>query len=304
MSGWRLVADVGGTNVRFARADAAGNLAAVQSEPTSAAGSFAEALARYLAGTEGSEGCVACVVGAAGPVDAGRVTLTNLDWTITREEIAAMLGGVPVAIVNDLEAVASALPHLAPGDATPFGGPPLETVAPRTMLAVNVGTGFGAALAVRLGNRWWTLPGEAGHMTLGAVGDEEARRLPSGGTVEELLSGDGLSTLYARLAGKPMPPAEVIALAAEQQLAYRTVEIATAVLGRVAGDLALATGAESVLLTGSVALGLAKVADPAAFRAAFEAKGPMRARMQRTPTALVTRDNVSLFGLAMRPIEH
>ncbi|MEW5962562.1 MAG: ROK family protein [Pseudomonadota bacterium] len=302
MSRWRLVADVGGTNVRFARADADGNLAAVRSEATATAASFAQALARYLAATGGTEDCAACAIGAAGPVDDGRVTLTNLDWTIARDAVAATLGGVPVVIVNDLEAVASALPHLAPGDSAPFGGPRNDTVARRAMLAVNVGTGFGAALAVRHDELWWTLPGEAGHMTLGTVGVEEAQLLAQGGTVEDLLSGNGLSTLYARLTGEPLPAAEVIARAAEYELAYRAVEIATTVLGRVAGDLALATGAESVFLTGSVALGLAQVAEPAGFRAAFEAKGPMRARMQGIPTSVVTRDHVSLLGLAMRPI--
>lgn len=302
MSRWHLVCDVGGTNVRFARANAAGELTAIRSLATSTATSFADALARYLAETGDTAGCTGCSIGAAGPVDDGRVTLTNLDWTIARDVVAAALGGVPVAIVNDLEAVASALPHLAPADLAPIGGPALSAAARHTMLAVNVGTGFGAALAVCRDDRWWTLPGEAGHMTLGAVGDEEARLLQHGGSVEDLLSGRGLTALYARLAGEALPAAEVIARAASDQPASRAVGLAANVLARIAGDLALATGAEAVFLTGSVALGLAGACDPARFRTAFEAKGPMLPRMQRIPTAVITRDNVSLYGLAMRPL--
>lgn len=304
MSRWRLVSDVGGTNVRFARADAAGELTAIRSLTTSSAASFTAALARYLAETGGLEACTGCAIGAAGPVEDGRVALTNLDWTITRAATAAALGGVPVAIVNDLEAVAAALPHLAPSDLAPIGGPAMSAAARHAMLAVNVGTGFGASLAVRRGECWWTLPGEAGHMTLGAVSDEEARLLPHGGSVEDLLSGRGLSALYARLAGQPLPAAEVIARVAADQLASRAVELAATVLARVSGDLALATGAEAVFLTGSVALGLIGTSDPARFRAAFEAKGPMRPRMQGIPAAVVTRDNVSLYGLALLPIEN
>ena len=306
MTAWRLVADVGGTNVRFARADARGTLDAVRTMPTSAAASFLEALHDYLRATGGNAHCASCAIGAAGPVDGDTVTLTNLDWTITRAGVSAALGGAPVTLVNDLEAVAAALPHLAADDLAPIGGP---AVAPpedlRSRLAINVGTGFGAALALRRGARWWTLPSEAGHMRLDICSAVQRDALGPCRTVEDLLSGRGLAELYDRLSGGGSPrrdPSAVLAPSGEDRHARRAVEIVTDVLGRVTGDLTLATAAwGGVMLTGSVAEGWSKVADPARFRRAFEGEGPMRARLARTPTALIERPHVALLGLAMLP---
>ena len=86
-----------------------------------------------------------CAIAAAGPVDGNAVKLTNNAWIVDGAKISALMNGVPVAVVNDLEAVAAALPHLTPDDLTTLGA--IAPVRPerRTMIAVNVGTGFGAA---------------------------------------------------------------------------------------------------------------------------------------------------------------
>ena len=85
--------------------------------------------------------------------------------------------------------------------------------------------------------------------------------------------------------------------------AARTVELFTAILGRIAGDLALATCAwGGVYLCGSVATAWAAIADVERFRAEFTRKGPMRTRMLKVPTAVIRRDNAALFGLAMMPL--
>ena len=91
--------------------------------------------------------------------------------------------------------------------------------------------------------------------------------------------------------------------AARNAAAARTVELFTAILGRIAGDLALATCAwGGVYLCGSVATAWAEIADSERFRAQFTPKGPMRARMLKVPTAVIRRDIAALYGLAMMPI--
>jgi glucokinase len=83
------------------------------------------------------------------------------------------------------------------------------------------------------------------------------------------------------------------------------VALFTAILGRIAGNLTLATCAwGGVYLCGSVATAWADIADIGRFRDEFTRKGPMHARMLEVPTAVIRRDNAALYGLAMMPISH
>jgi glucokinase len=305
MTSRRLVADTGGTNVRFAVADANGNLDRVKVFQTADFPTFTDALAAYRTDAGGLNEIDASAIAAAGPVEGNAVKLTNNEWTVDGAAIAALLG-VPVVVLNDLEAVAAALPHLTAGDLTTLG--PVAPARPerRTMIAVNVGTGFGAASVIWRDGRWYTCPSESGHMTLGPV---EGTTLPADTSVEDVLSGAGLARLYQHLAGAQASrqASDVLALAASDTAAARAVEIFAAVLGRVAGDLTLATCAwGGAYLCGSVATAwagmAAGVADIERFRAEFTRKGPMRERMRKVPAAVISRDIAALYGLAMMPI--
>ena len=208
----RLVADVGGTRSRFGVSDGPGRLSDIRIYETAARPTFAGTMAAYLAdiGAEPAGAwCRDVRVAAAGPVDAGIVRLTNSAWQISAEEISRDFGGVPVVLVNDLEAVGLLLPHLTPADTKPVGS---ATVVPPgaglvgNRIAVNIGTGFGAATAVRSisdksGTRWTIAAGEAGHMTLAAVTPEEAAALAFAHSVEDVLSGAGVTRLYEAVAG-------------------------------------------------------------------------------------------------------
>lgn len=303
MNTGRLVADVGGTNVRFAIADADGRLDRIKKFRTADFATFLDALSAYRADAGGLLEIDAGAIAAAGPVDGDAVKLTNNEWIVDRTETSALLNGVPVALVNDLEAVAAALPHLTSDDLTTLG--PVAPMRPerRTMLAVNVGTGFGASSVIRRDGRWYTCPSEAGHMTLTEVAMLPA--LHADDSVEDVLSGRGLARLYERLAGgRSRQASDVFAEAArEAGGAADSVALFTHILGRIAGDLTLATCAwGGVYLCGSVATAWAGIADIERFRVEFVRKGPMHARMLKVPTAVIRRDMASLYGLAMMPI--
>jgi glucokinase len=306
MSSRRLVADAGGTNVRFAVADANGRLDRVKKFQVADFPTFLDALSAYRADAGGLREIGAGAIAAAGPVDGDVVNLTNNAWTVDRGKISAMLNGVPIALVNDLEAVAAALPHFGSTDLTAIGAPAPVRPDRRTMLAVNVGTGFGAASIIWRDGRWYTCPSEAGHMTLGQV--DAITGLPADASIESVLSGSGLAQLHARLAGgrgadDSRRSANVLAESVRDVAAAHTVELFTAILGRIAGDLALATCAwGGVYLCGSVAAAWSAIADTERFRAEFIRKGAMRARMQQVPTAVIRRDIAALYGLAMMPL--
>jgi glucokinase len=303
---WRLVSDIGGTNVRFGRAGPDGAPFSVRAFHVGEHVDFASALDRYLAET-GGEGCVGAAIGAAGPVDEGVVQLTNAPWVLREGDISRHLAGSPVRIVNDLEAVAHALPHLGRDDLAPLG-PVTMADRSRPLLALNIGTGFGAASIAATGSSWFARPSEAGHMSLVGLDDAERAALAGCDTVEDLLSGRGVVALYDRLSlgrGAGLAHAGlVLDRAATDPAAGRAVELVTGVLGRVAGDLVLATGAwGGCLFCGSVAASWALAADIAAFRTAFERKGPMSARMAQVYTGLITRGDIALYGLARMPLE-
>ncbi|HZO46930.1 MAG TPA: ROK family protein [Xanthobacteraceae bacterium] len=305
MSARRLVADVGGTNVRFALADVQGNLDRVKVFQTADFPTFLDAFDAYRADAGGLREIDTCAIAAAGPVDGNAVKLTNNAWVVDGDTISSLMNGAPVAVLNDLEAVAAALPHLTPNDLTNIG--PIAPARPerRTMIAVNVGTGFGAATVIWRDGRWYTCPSESGHMTLGSV---EGISLPADTSVEDVLSGGGLARLRERLAdrtGKTAQASDVFAEVGRDPVAARTVEVFTAILGGIAGNLALATCAwGGVYLCGSVATAWAAIADIERFRAEFTRKGPMHARMLDVPTAVIRRNNAALYGLAMMPISH
>jgi glucokinase len=302
VSGWRLVGDVGGTNARFARASG-GVIAERRVYAVPEYVTFYDALRRYLSETGGVEGCASAAIGVAGPVDGGYVKLTNAPWIIDARETGRLLGGVPAELVNDLQAVAAGLPYLADKDLTHLGAARPEG-ASRPMLALNVGTGFGAASAIPSRGGWISCGCEPGHMALGAVNADELSVVEGFPSVEHLLSGRGVQTLYGRLAARssrqvtPRNGAEIFASAGSDPVAAETVHYFSRLLGRVAGDLALAAGAwGGVYLCGSVVQGWEAVADIEEFRSSFEAKSVMTDRMRSVYTGVIEMDDISLFGL-------
>ena len=311
MRPWRLVADVGGSNVRFARAQQQHALGERRSFPLTRHASFYDALHAFLDETKGPEGCTSAAIGVAGPVDGDSVKVTNAPWTITAGEVAELLGGAPTRLVNDLQAVALALPHLADNEIISIGAARRSDRLRQTMIAVNVGTGFGAAAAIPAGAGWVTNPGEPGHMTLGALDTAQLELLRDAGSVEEVLSGRGVARLYRCIGERlgasvdaSLDAAQIFNLAQQDTTASETLRVFSILLGRVAGDLALAAaGWGGVYLCGSVVNGWAAAGGAERFRAPFEAKGPMRGLMENVYTGVLTRDDTALLGLAHLPIE-
>ena len=299
MTATRLVCDLGGTNVRFALVDAAGSVSAVAACPLNRFPDFAEALAAYLAEHAAGVRIDGAAIGAAGPADGPVVRLTNAPWTIDQRAVGDMLGTGRVGIFNDLEAVARAIPLLGDGDLAPLRGHGVSASHMRSAIAVNVGTGFGAAGLVRQGpgatTTWLTRASEAGHM-LAALFDDDAAR-----SIEHWLSGDGVARLAAdRFGGAAFPDGRaVFAAAAEGD--DRAIAVADAFgwrLGRAARDLVLAHGAwDGAYLVGGVVRGWHGLGRPAAFETGFSVPGPMEARLAGVPVQVITAAHPALIGL-------
>ncbi len=299
MTCWRLISDVGGTNVRFARVFSEDNVVERCSYPVAQFDSFLDALRFYADETGGLGGCSGAAIGAAGPVASGSAKLTNISWIIHEAEVAAELGA-PCALINDVEATAHCLPGLSSSECFMLSGPLPNLETAHRLLAANIGTGFGAASLVKTATGWMSSPSEAGHMTIPLPEGHEARLRPKFKSVEDALSGRGLSNLHAALVEDALQytAAEITRSASDPKFAA-TLRLFTQIVGDVLGNLALAMAAwDGVFLVGSVAKGYAHAADRAALREAFENKGPMKEWMKRIPLALIEKEDAALYGLA------
>jgi glucokinase len=299
-----LIADAGGTNVRFARVIDEENVVERCSYSVSRFDSFLDALRLYADETGGLAGCSGAAIGAAGPVYLGSAKFTNSSWTITEAEVAAEIGA-PCSLVNDVEAAGWCMPSLSSSDYLVLGQPLPKLETAHRLLAANIGTGFGAATLFKTPGGWFSASSEAGHMSLPLPEGYETRLQPEFKSVEHVLSGRGLSNLHAALNDDEavLPAADICARATWDPKCAATLRLFTQIAGDVLGNLALAVAAwDGVYLFGSVAKGFASVADHALLREAFQDKGAMTEWMKRIPVALVEKEDAALYGLAALPI--
>lgn len=304
-----VVADVGGTNARFqmhAAPDAPPGR--VHRRATDGHASFVEAI-RSVDWPQRPRALVVC---AAGPLSGRRIDLTNAAWSFDGPAIAAALDLEQGLLLNDFEALALAVPVLPDDWSRPVGPQPApDPAGPR--LVVGPGTGLGVGLVVPVAGKWRALPSEGGHVDLAPLGDEEAaiwralERVEGRITPESVLAGAGIARLHRareRVAGRASDVATAAqvterALAAPDGPEAATLRCAWRILARVVGDYALMSLPRGgVTLAGGVARKIADFLDPEAFRAAFEAKAPMRAALAALPVRLLEHDDAALAGMA------
>ena len=309
-----LVADIGGTNARFAMIDEPGmKLRDVVHLKTGNYPGLAEAMGAYC-GQTGEKPRAACVA-VAGPVMSDQISFPNQDFAFSIAETRRRTG-LPLDVINDCAAFAYSLPHL-PGEelVSLGGGEPSPTHA---KVVVCPGTGLGASGLVPTGGDWLAVPGETGHVDLPVVEELEievlraVRRDRGRTSIESILSGPGLLLLRNAIASVldvDAPPIEVAELThlatapgdAADPLCKQTLETFCALLGGVAGNMALTFGAlGGVYLGGGIPPRFPDFIKASAFRRRFEAKGRMSDLLKRIPTLLITGHNVALRGAAVR----
>ena len=308
-----LVGDIGGTHARFAIARLGGPRPELGEPVKLAHAGMAgpDAVVEAFLAQVGEARPAHIAVAVAGPVDGGAARFTNLPWSLS--EAALRQDGFETAVlINDFEAMAWALPALSPDETVGIGADvPPESRAAR--LVLGPGTGFGAAVAAPCGAGFTAMATEPGHMGFAPTDEVELelwRRLSADGrvTVESLVCGPGLKRLHRLLAEiegrppEPLEPTEITAraLAGSDPHAMAAAERFCALLGSVAGDLALATGARGgVYLVGGMARGIEPLLLNGPFRRRFEDKPPMHAYLAQIPTRLVRRKHTALLGAAL-----
>ncbi len=312
-----LVADIGGTNARFALADLAAdiplNQASIGEYPVSEFASLADAAAHYLQqqGATVRSG----VFAVAGRVDGDEARITNHPWVISRSRTAAQLGFEQLHLINDFVAQAMSIALLEPNDVVQIGGARWHRAPagqPRNYCVLGPGTGLGVGGLVVRDGRNYPLATEGGHASFAPASPEQIRILEilsaQFGRVsnERLVCGPGLVNIHRALSemagfdpGK-LEPADVTARAAEGDVAAaRAVEVFLEIFGAVAGDAVLVQGAwDGVFLTGGLVPRLLHELQHSGFRQRFESKGRFSATMSQIPSMAIIHPCPGLLGAA------
>jgi glucokinase len=306
-----LVADVGATNARFGLVSPKGvvlhtRTLAVADHPT-----IGDSITAYL-GERGAlpmprQGAIAI----ASTITGDRVAMTNHPWSFSIAALKSQLGFDRLEVINDFTALALALPHLSPEDRRPIGGGASSAGAPIGVLGPGSGLGVSGLIPASAG--WIALAGEGGHATMAPATDRESavldrmRRHFDHVSAERILSGPGLVNLYNTLAmldgvpSKGYTAAQITdpAIGAADPLCAEATSLFCAMLGTMAGNLALTLGARGgIYIGGGIVPRLGQRFAESPFRARFEAKGRFSQYLAAIPTHVVTHPLPAFLGCA------
>ena len=285
----RLLADIGGTNARFAwQAHAGAVIEEPHTLPCAEHATLADAIGHYLRRV-GRCAPPALAIAIANPVVGDRVTMTNHHWTFSITELKAQLGFRHLLVLNDFTALALALPGLRPDELRQVGGD--KALAGEAIGLIGPGTGLGVSGLVPDGRGGYVpLRGEGGHVTLAGRTPREKLVLDrleakyGHASAERAISGRGLVDIHGELRAidadraTPSSPsaAEIVeaALGRDDATCRETLDLFCSFLGTAAGNLALTLGARGgIYIGGGIVPRLGDAFDRSQFRARFEAKG-------------------------------
>lgn len=313
-----LLADIGGTNARFALAEPgslgqAGCVTRVQKLKVADYDRPNDAVAAYLEAVD-VQPTAACIA-VAGPVTGDVFKFTNSPWVFSAQGLAQQFGMSRVKVINDFQAQALGLPFIQTSDLSQIGGPAEnDAQANKIVLGPGTGLGFGALIhhADTEGtSHWEAVTGEGGHVSFAPQDALDLEILSlywqlQGGRIsyERILAGFGLEQLYRLMSqalgwGQATLPASEItrlALAAEPK-ALACAKRYLRHLGSYAGDMSMVfTSLGGVYITGGVALALEPLLGLGDLRAGFEDKGRISHIPQGCPLYLIKTDETPFLG--------
>jgi glucokinase len=315
----RLLADVGGTNARFAwQTGRDGAIGDVMVLPCAEYASLADAITAYLKRL-GRAAPPACAIAIANPVIGDQVRMTNHHWTFSIAALASQFGFERLRVLNDFTALALALPALSADELRQVGG--IQPVPDSAIALIGPGTGLGVSGLLPDGRGGWVpLQGEGGHVTLAGRTAVEQAVLQNIAdryghvSAERAVCGQGLVDIHRALPAIEAPGAPALeldaagitarALAGDDPHCDAALDLFCAYLGTAAGNLALTLGARGgVYIGGGIVPRLGDRFDRSPFRTRFESKGRFTAYLAAIPVFVIhATQSPALLG-ASRALE-
>ena len=319
-----LAGDIGGTKTVLALFSTTASQAPLhplhlQTFPSNQFSSLEAIIEQFLQGKD--EHIEAASFGVAGPVVNGRSQITNLPWLIEAETISQTFQIDKVILLNDLESIASAVPHLQANDLAsvnegqPEPGGAIAVIAP--------GTGLGEAFLIWNGQRYLAQPSEGGHASFAPTNPDQCALLAfleqkyNHVSFERVCSGSGIPNLYAfwqqdgrfpeptwlreqiEQTADPTPIIVEAGLAQTAEICTATVQMFVDILAGEASNMAL-----KVLATGGVFLGggipprLLNLLQTERFIAKFSEKGRFTSLLRGMPLQVICNPQTALLGAA------
>jgi glucokinase len=328
-AGLILAGDIGGTKTAlalFSRETGPRNPLAEAVYPSGAYTSLGAILSTFLDGIDVKK-IEQGSFGVAGPVEEGRATITNLAWEVNVKQLGEALGGASICLLNDLEAMASAIPYLEPDDLDTLSAGEPEPDGAIAVLAP--GTGLGEAYLTKAGGRYTAHPSEGGHADFAPTTRLQCDLLEylqgqyTHVSYEWVCSGVGLPNIYRFLrntghAEEPERMAKALAGAADPtpiiigdamsddpcELSAMTLDIFINVLGAEAGNMVLrlmATG--GVYLGGGIPPRILPALEDGRFLRAFRNKGRRSDVLTGVPVHILINPKTGLLGAAYHALE-
>ncbi|KGJ87043.1 glucokinase [Colwellia psychrerythraea] len=322
-----LIADIGGTNIRLAQATAKFgtktrdiDIHAIETYQCKEFPSLADVIAHYIAAKELNGLVINACFAIACPVDNDLISMTNLPWQFSQNELKQALNLHSLRFINDYTAIAMAIPLLSEQQKVKVGGG--ETIADKPISVCGPGTGLGVANLVPLtmsGNeQWHCISGEGGHIDFAPVNEIEQHVMnfihgfKKRVSYEQLLSGYGLEQIYQALLfinhGKEITTIEdkltakditTKALNATCAVCQQTLTLFCDVLGSFAGNLALIMNSQGgVYIAGGIVPRFVDYLKESDFRVRFETKGRLSSITKQAPTYVITEQQPGLLGAA------
>ncbi len=307
----RLVADIGGTNARFAMYFGSDTtLTNQRSMPCEHYPGPVEAIEAYLQETRGPRPReIAMAVATA--VTGDRIKLTNSHWDFSIDTSRRALGVERMVLLNDFTALAMSLPYLPQLQLRQVGGG--QSVENAAIGVIGPGTGLGVSGLLPSKHGWVPIEGEGPHATFSPADEREVeilrivwREFPHI-SFERLVSGIGLDPLYravAELSGKPGPapsPATIIerTVNGSDAICRDVMNTFCAMFGTAASNVAVTLGARGgIYIGGGIVPRLGEFFDRSPFRERFESKGRFSDYLKAIPTKVILAEYPALIGAA------
>jgi glucokinase len=307
-----VAADIGGTHARFALAQVEhGRVLQLGEARTLNTADYAglpeawQAFGRHIGRPLPSLAALAF----AYPVENDLPQLTNMAWTIDAHTIPADLGVDRHVVLNDFAAVGHAVATLGPSHFVHIAGPDVALPTSEVISIVGPGTGLGVGLVIRSDGQYQVIASEGGNMDFSPNDDLDdrlmaaLRRRYGHVSVERLVSGPGLRDIYAVIADEEAPYADDrdlwrSAFEGSDPVAAAALERFCLCLGSFAGNIALAHGANSLVLAGGLGLRLREHLPASGFAERLVAKGEYKSILDQLPVKLIAHPEPGLYGAA------
>ena len=313
--GPRLLADIGGTNARFALELGPGRVELIEVLACDSYPTLGAALRAYLASPAVAAAGLGPIrhaaLAIANPITGDLVRMTNHHWEFSIEAMRVECGFETLILVNDFTALARSLPHLSASQKVKIGTGVAREGTPLGL--VGAGTGLGVSGLIPSAGGWTALLSEGGHVTFSPANETEVAILQYAWrqfdhvSAERLLSGDGIELIYRALAkhnGQPdegLRAAEISrrALAGECPLCDQVIDSFCGMLGTVAGNLAITLGAQGgIYIGGGIVPRLGERFAQSSFRVRFEQKGRFVNYLAQVPTFVITAEYPAFLGVS------